>query len=86
MRVPLDEFNGTATFIAQVERIIPDGEQILALRLLRNAPPLGVEREALEEALPELIEGFRELGVEVSQRDFLLSKPAVVLKPMWIFR
>lgn len=86
MRVPLDEFSGTATFIAQVEWIVPEGEQILALRLLRNAPPLGLEREALEEVLPEFIEGFRELGVEVSQMDFLLSKPAVVLKPMWIFR
>jgi hypothetical protein len=50
------------------------------------APPLGLERQALDEALPDLIEGFRELGVEVSQADFFLTNPAVVLKPIWIFK
>jgi hypothetical protein len=86
LRVPLEDFSGTATFIAQVDRVIPDGEEVLAIRLLRNAPPLGLERQALDEALPDLIEGFRELGVEVSQADFFLTNPAVVLKPIWIFK
>ncbi|MCA1706951.1 MAG: hypothetical protein LC808_28275 [Actinobacteria bacterium] len=86
LRVPLEDFSGTATFIAQVDRKIPDAEEVPAIRLIRNAPPLGLERQALDEALPELVEGFRELGVEVSQADFFLTNPAVILKPIWIFK
>jgi hypothetical protein len=40
LRVPLDDFHGTATFVAQVDRVIPDEEQVLAIRLLRDAPAL----------------------------------------------
>lgn len=86
LRVPLDDFHGTATFVAQVDRVIPDEEQVLAIRLLRDAPALGIERRAIEDALPELIQGFQELGVAVTQADFFLTKPAVVLRPIWIFK
>lgn len=86
LRVPLDDFAGSATFVAQVDRVIPDSEEILAIRLIRNSPPLALEREGLREALPDLVGGFRELGVDVSESDFFLRKPAVVLKPIWIYR
>lgn len=84
--VPLDDFVGRATFVAQVDRIIPDGEEVLAIRLIRNAPQLSIERQGIEEALPELMEGFSELGVEVSTGDFFLTAPAVILKPICIFK
>lgn len=84
--VPLDEFVGRATFIAQVDRMIPEGEEVLAIRLIRNAPQLSIERQGLEEALPDFIEGFSELGIDVSEDDFFLKPPTVVLKPICIFK
>jgi hypothetical protein len=83
--VPLDEFIGRATFVAQVDRILDD-EEVLALRLIRNAPQLPIEREGILEALPELLEGFRELGIDADMSDFILAKPAVILKPIAIYK
>lgn len=84
--VPLDDFSGRATFVAQVDRILPDGEEVLAIRLIRNAPQLGIERQGLEEALPDLIEAFEELGVRASNDEFFLTAPTVILKPIVIFK
>jgi hypothetical protein len=84
--VGLDDFAGTATFVAQVDRIIPEGEQVLAIRLLRNAPPLAFERQGLEEALPDLLDGFQDLGIDVSESDFFLTRPTVIMKPICIYK
>lgn len=84
--VPLDDFTGRATFVAQVDRILRSDEELLALRLLRNTPPLALEREGLIEALPDLLEGMREMGIEVSRDDLVLRKPTVVLKPICIYK
>ncbi len=84
--VDLDSFAGSATFVAQVDRVIPPDDEVLAVRLIRNAPQLSIERQGIEEALPELIDGFSELGIEVSREDFFLRAPAVILKPICIFK
>lgn len=84
--VPLDEFSGRATFVAQVDRILGQDDEVLAVRLLRNAPQLSMEREGLVEALPDLIDGMREVGIEVGEADFFLSEPAVLLKPICIYK
>jgi hypothetical protein len=84
--VPLDDFVGRATFVAQVDRILRDDEELLALRLLRNAPPLPLEREGILEALPDLLSAFQELGIAAALEDFVLAKPTVILKPIVIFK
>ena len=84
--VPLDDFAGRATFVAQVDTIIPKHDQVLAIRLIRNAPQLAMERQGLEEALPELIEAFDELGIETQHDEFFLTAPAVILKPICIYK
>jgi hypothetical protein len=85
--VPLDEFVGRATFVTQVDRMLAEGDDdVLAVRLIRNAPQLALERQGLIEALPELISGIDELGIETSQGDFFLTYPSVILKPIFIFK
>jgi hypothetical protein len=54
--VPLDDFAGSATFVAQVDRILGEGEEVMALRLLRNAPLLPMEQQGIGEAVPGLVE------------------------------
>lgn len=84
--VPLDDFSGRATFVAQVDRVLDDDEEVLAIRLLRDAPQLTAERDGLLEALPDFIDGMKELGIEVGERDFFLRSPAVLLKPICIYK
>lgn len=84
--VPLDEFAGRATFVAQVDRVLEPDDQLMAMRLLRNAPQLEAERDGLIEALPDFLSGMHEVGIKATERDFILSAPAVLLKPICIYR
>src|SRR5215216_702207 len=45
--VPLDEFGGRATFVAQVDKIPGEGEEVLAARIIKNSPVLPAEKEAM---------------------------------------
>ena len=84
--VPLDEFSGRATFVAQVDRKLGPGDEVFAIRLIRNAPQLALEREGLVEALPDLIAGIAEMGIEASEADFFFREPTVILKPICIYK
>lgn len=84
--VSLDDFAGEATFVAQVDRILRESDEVMALRLLRDAPQLPLEREGLIEALPEFVAAINELGIPTSLDDFVFKHPAVLLKPIMIFK
>lgn len=88
LRVPLDEFSGRATFVAQVERKLEEGDKVLAARIVRNAPVLPMEREMMLEMLPALQDGpgSPDLGFEIDEADVLLQEPALILKPLCIYK
>lgn len=88
LRVPLDEFSGRATFVAQVERKLEDGDEVLAARIVRNAPMLPMERQMMLEMLPALqgAPGDPDIGLEVDETDVLLREPALILKPLCIYK
>jgi len=84
--VPLEDFSGRASFVAQVDRILGEGEQLLALRLMRDVPPLRAELETMSDAVPGLLTPMRELGIQAELSDFALEAPTVVLKPICIYK
>lgn len=84
--VALDDFGGTATFVAQVDRILPDGEEVPALRLIRNSPQIALERIALDSGLSGLIEAISELGIETDEKDAVIGHPAVILRPLCMYK
>jgi len=84
--VGLDDLPGEATIVAQVARVLASDEEILAVRFMRDAPVLALERQGLSEALPGLLSGFRELGIDIDQDDVFLRHPTVVLRPICIYR
>lgn len=86
--VPVDELLGTATFVAQVDHIVREGEEVLAARVVRNSPVLPAERDMMLEMLPALQE-LRDdsgIGFRVDEEDIVLRKPAIILKPLCIYR
>lgn len=88
MLVPVDEFAGKATFIAQIEHILEDREEYLAARVVRNSPVLPAEREMMLEMLPAL-EALQEepgFGLGIERSDVVLSKPAIILKPLCVYK
>jgi hypothetical protein len=84
--VPLDDFGGEATFVAHVDRILGSDEEMMALRLLRNSPLLPMEQKGVREAVPGLVKVLNNLGIEAAEEEFILGEPAVLLKPVCIFK
>jgi hypothetical protein len=86
--VPVDELFGTATFVAQVDHIVKEDEEVLAARIVRNSPVLPAERDMMLEMLPALqeLQDDSGIGFRVDEEDIILRKPAVILKPLCIYR
>jgi hypothetical protein len=86
--VPLDEFAGMATFVVQVEHILDEDEQVLAGRLNRNYPDVPPEIELARKTrsiLENLFEKQR-IGLKIDEKDVVLRKPSVVLRPICIYK
>lgn len=88
LMVSLDELSGTATFVAQVDRIVEEDKEVLAARVVRNSPVLPAERNMMLEMLPALqeLQGDEGIGLKIDRDDIVLSKPSVLLKPICIYR
>jgi hypothetical protein len=81
-----EDFSGRATFVAQVDRILEEQDEVLVLRLLKSSPHLPMERQGMLEAVPQFVEAMAELGIPVSKSDFVLTRPTVLLKPICIYK
>ncbi len=86
--VPLDEFEGRATFVAQVNKIPNAGEAVLAARIVKNSPVLPVERKAMLKMLPRLQAALAspEIGICLDEDDIVFKYPTVILKPLFIYK
>ena len=83
---PAESLEGRYTVIAQVEQLLEGSDSTSAIRILRDVPPTPLEVETISEAMEEIIEPAKALGVEVGPDDVTLSAPAVVVRPIAIFR
>ncbi len=87
--VDFEEFSGTATFVAQVQRKVAEGQKVPAARLVRKTPIVSpVEQQMMLGMVPALRDapGVEEIGLRVAEDDILLRKPAVVMKPLCVYR
>jgi hypothetical protein len=91
--VPMDQFEvdvadvvGEVTVVAQVERILDEDDSFHVVKMLRGAPTGTLERTALEEQLPAMIEAIAGLGIPVSQDDVFISGPALLLRAICAHR
>ncbi len=87
--VPLDDFGGGGggghLRCACGSDLRPD-EEMMALRIRRNSPLLPMEQEGLRDAIPGLVTVLNDLGIDAAEEEFILGKPAVLLKPVCIFK
>lgn len=82
----LGQFGGRYSVIAQVERVVPDGEEVAALRLIKDVPPTPVEIDTLREATANFNEAGEGLGVRLPDDAVTIAGPALWLEPIAIFR
>jgi hypothetical protein len=80
------EIPGFSTVLAKVDRIVGPDDQVLAMRVLQNAPVSELERSAVENAAVELVDGFSQMGVPFTSDDLVMQGPIVMLRPICIWR
>jgi hypothetical protein len=82
----LDNIQGRFTVVAQVDTLLDGDDKVSAIRVLRDVPPTPLEIETAREALTEMIEVAGELGVQMDEQDITYSSPAVLIRPLAIYK
>jgi len=74
--------------VAQVDKIPGEGEEVLAARIIKNSPVLPAEKEAMLAMLPGLSAALADpkIGIRLDENDIILKNPAVILKPLFIYK
>lgn len=83
---PKEGIDGVYRVIAQVDQLLLPGEEISAIRLIRDVPPTPMEISTVSEALTNFIEPASELGIGITPTDISVPFPAVLLRPIAVFR
>lgn len=86
LEVAVDSVLGEVTVIAQVEQILMEDESHQVIRMLRGGQATSLERGAVDEMLPSLMEGMSAIGVEVSENDIYVQGPALILRAICAYR
>ena len=86
MLSPKEGIDGLYRVIGQVDEILRKGDEISAMRLIRDVPPTPMEVKTMREALTMLIDPAKEMGVEIDPSDITVPYPAVVIRPIAVYR
>ncbi len=86
MLSPKEGIDGLYKVIAQVDEILRPGDEVSAIRIFRDVPPTALEVTTISEALASFVEPAKELGVVIAPDDISVPYPAVVVRPIAVFR
>jgi len=79
-------WTGVYTLVGQVEEILGAGDSWQTMRIVEDAPLTPLEESTLEEAVKPLADGLKALGIELEDSPTKLMGPAVVVRPIALFR
>jgi hypothetical protein len=86
MLSPKEGIDGLYKVIAQVDEILREGDEISAIRVVRDVPPTPVEITTTAKALSNFIAPASALGVALTEADISLPYPAVLVRPIAVYR
>lgn len=81
-----EAIEGEYTVIGQVDQKLEGDQKISAIRVIRDVPPTPLEVQTIEEAMVNMIEPAREMGVDIDTSDINIPSPAIFIRPIAIFR
>lgn len=83
----LGELDGFFSIVAQVEAVLGAGDELSAIRVIRDTPATPLETRTIAEALTAFKgPAVEALGITVSDDDITYKHPTVVVRPIAIFR
>ncbi len=81
-----EELEGDYTVVGQVTALLAKEETLSTMRVIRDVPPTQLEVRTITDALTNLIEPAKALGVQIEPEDITIPAPAVVLHAIAIYR
>lgn len=82
----LGELGGEFGVVAQVVQIVQEGNEYPVMRLTKDVSPTPLEIDALKEAVSNFVEPARSIGVMVKESESVTCGPALIVKPIAIYR
>lgn len=82
----LGELRGCFELIGQVVEIVPEDEEYPVMRLTKEVAPTPLEIQTLKNAVEQFVEPAKALGVNVEPGESVISGPALIVKPIAIYR
>lgn len=77
---------GEYSVVAQVDRILDEGEEMPALRLTHDVAATGLEVTTVKEAIGHFRDPASAMGVDITDQDAAIPGPALWLEPIAIYR
>lgn len=82
----LGQLGGDFGIVAQVSRVVPDGDEYPILRLTKDVTPTPLEVATLKEMVGHYVEPAKQVGVKVDPMESVVVGPALILDPIAIYR
>jgi hypothetical protein len=83
----LGELDGEVTAIGQVEALLAKGDELSAIRVVRDTPATPLETRVIAEAMANFKgEAGDAMGVLIDDEDITFRYPVVILRPIAIYR
>lgn len=79
-------WNGVYTLVAQVEEVLDEGESWQTMRIIEDAPLTPLEETTLNDAIAPFGDALTAFGIELDETPTKLMGPAIVLRPIALFR
>jgi hypothetical protein len=83
---PLDRVEGRYTVVGQIDAVLTGDDRVSVIRAIPGSPPTKLEVDTTVEALGNFVESAKTLGVTLEPDEFVHRAPAVVIRPLAIFR
>lgn len=84
---PVGRWNGTFTLVAQVEEVLREGSAWQSVRIVEDAPLTPMEEKTVKEAVAPLLGSFKDgFGIDIDDESIAIGGPALILRPIAMFR
>lgn len=84
--LPLGSMNGEYSVIGQVERVLEPGESYPAVRITHDVPVTQLEETMLRESISGFTEAAKGIGIDIDDDAAFVPGPAMIVKPIGIYR
>lgn len=82
----IGHWNGVYTLVAQVEEVLEADQTWPTMRIIEDAPLTALERKTLTGAVEPFRDALQNLGVELDENSTELHGPALILRPIALYR